>query len=377
MAFFKKYRSNLSDRIAAKVAKAFLDEKFSNKLAKNIADKMLNAESRLIKHKDIKSLQITLQRNLILNEHVRQNFDKGPASTKFIEGDTYSSSIIIKNPDVEDYFKILKPLASLEEYYEEYGDQIAKWYEEGKVIVFEKAPFKYNVSLLHEVEFPVGRNFQKIVTDDILEPITKKYASKDEPHSLSHVFRDTVAAGEFQNEVSGVNDQLRKFAKLLFPKYEFIADENLLWRFNPTYPQGIHIDAYSKKYNEVQTVRLFMNMDYIPRIWNSSHSLDVLLEKYYDIYGKDIDRSLPNEFNREFSRRIFGMVPSKDNMPKHMALFAPGTLWMVNSLIIPHEIFFGRRMVSASFFAKNESMLDPSKSFYNKIMSLDAVKKAA
>ena len=62
---------------------------------------------------------------------------------------------------------------------------------------------------------------------------------------------------------------------------------------------------------------------------------------------------------------LFGDSPKKwwDTQPRHVAYFAPGDIWIVDSRQIAHQIFYGRRALSIDFSVPKSAMLDPSRHY--------------
>ncbi len=52
-----------------------------------------------------------------------------------------------------------------------------------------------------------------------------------------------------------------------------------------------------------------------------------------------------------------------DRQPRHVAYFAPGDVWAVDSRQVAHQIFYGRRAVSIDFFVERASMADPGRHY--------------
>ena len=46
-----------------------------------------------------------------------------------------------------------------------------------------------------------------------------------------------------------------------------------------------------------------------------------------------------------------------------MIYFDPGDIWIVDSRLISHQIFYGRRAISIDFFVEPASMLNSSKHY--------------
>lgn len=49
-----------------------------------------------------------------------------------------------------------------------------------------------------------------------------------------------------------------------------------------------------------------------------------------------------------------------DDQPRHIAFFAPGDVWAVDSRQVAHQIFYGRRALSIDFAVPKQLMKNPS-----------------
>jgi hypothetical protein len=109
---------------------------------------------------------------------------------------------------------------------------------------------------------------------------------------------------------------------------------------------------------------MFVNLDVVPRIWHTSHSLEDLLERFgHVLTDHELATLGPSALMRLLNQRVYGGLSKagQDGQPRHTAFFLPGEVWMVDSRRISHQIFYGRRALSLDYFATPESMNDPSK----------------
>ena len=267
-------------------------------------------------------------------------------------------TVLVKDPAVEDYFVRLDPEPSFADYRAKHGDNFARWYETGRVVVMDQVPIDPNYDLLWNVEFPEGSDsLKKIKHYELLKPI------QNAKHALVRIFGDeTQLAEAFQKEVARITDILFAAAAQLFPTYKFLQ-EDMTWRFAVTHTEGLHFDVYDGV-ADLHVLRLFVNLDSFPRVWYLGDRLETVLSKY------DIDESWgddPNRWNerltKEYGGDTFGYQPSSS--PQHIALFAPGSMWIAHSQYVPHGPLFGRRMVALSIRVDPKSMHDPDLCFYN------------
>lgn len=272
-------------------------------------------------------------------------------------------SVIFKSNQIEDCFKFIPPQESLEEY-SQFSKEVTNAYEDGKVIVFEQLPLRYDRLFLSKVSYPRDRALKKVQTHQLLQPSHKN-------HPLNKVFERLEDAHKYQEQVRNLDRQLAQFAVILFPKYKFIQEEsNTSWRFSVTSEEDLHLDVF--KPDTFHRVRMFLNVDTIHRVWCVGQDLETLLNQYASIALRPEDlQKHPDRINGIFSQQVFGGInhANQELQPRHTAFFAPNTLWLANSILLPHQIIFGRRLVAPTFTADSQSMNDPQKSFYNRFQS--------
>ncbi len=269
-----------------------------------------------------------------------------------------NSTQIIKDPNVEDYFIRLDPESSFADYHKKHGDDFAKWYETGRVVIMDQVPIDPNYDLLWKVTYPYGdRGLKKISADAISAPFKN---SKD---VLSWLFKkDETLGRKYQREVSRVSKILLNAAATLFPRYRLTGGK-LSWRFAVTHTEGLHFDVYGGN-DPAHILRIFFNIDSFPRIWCLGDRSETVLADY------DIDRTWgrnPQAWNKRLSKEhggdTFGFQPSSS--PQHIVLFAPGSMWIAHSQYVSHGPIFGRRMVGMSISVDPKLMLNPELVFSN------------
>ena len=52
-----------------------------------------------------------------------------------------------------------------------------------------------------------------------------------------------------------------------------------------------------------------------------------------------------------------------DDQPRHIAFFAPGDVWVVDSRQVAHQIFYGRRALSIDFSVPKQHMKNPARHY--------------
>jgi hypothetical protein len=151
------------------------------------------------------------------------------------------------------------------------------------------------------------------------------------------------------------------------------------WRLNEIYAENLHIDTYREPLPN-HFARMFINLDSQPRIWHTSWQVvDIIRLAKGRIPQRDFEKLSANDLWGAINRSVFGKTTKEwwDDQPRHIAFFEPGDIWAVDSRLVAHQIFYGRRAVSIDFFVDPESMLSPEKHYLNMAESARADALAA
>lgn len=171
--------------------------------------------------------------------------------------------------------------------------------------------------------------------------------------------------------VSRLNDQFQAIYEALLPAYHAIfagyrfAKQKVVWRLNTTMNENMHLDVYAEE-KEEHFARMFINLDNQPRIWQTSWTVDQILDKLDGKISRQFMEENPrSELWRELALSLFGRHPSEwwDQQPRHVAYFDPGDVWIVDSRQVAHQIFYGRRALSIDFAVYSDSMRDPARHY--------------
>jgi hypothetical protein len=152
--------------------------------------------------------------------------------------------------------------------------------------------------------------------------------------------------------------------RAIFAGYEF-DKLKVVWRLNTILNQNMHIDTY-KDENEQHFARMFINLDNQPRIWHTSWMVDDILRLIRDKFpAAKLENKTRGEIWREINYSTFGKSTGEwwDDQPRHVAYFAPGDVWVVDSRQIAHQIFYGRRALSIDFSLPKQLMKNPSRHY--------------
>lgn len=175
------------------------------------------------------------------------------------------------------------------------------------------------------------------------------------------------------NALRIAHDELTRIFKLCFPTYETTRLISSL-RLTETVFENLHWDNHSID-DDFHQARIFCNLDRRKRIWNvGDRCIDFMEANYakYDLAqfaGRD-----PNEMLSYIAGDILGGTRDiwKDDRPRHHVAFEPGEVWLGESRMISHQIWYGQRAMVYMWFVNVNSMHDKSRRFNARVEDLHA-----
>jgi hypothetical protein len=120
-------------------------------------------------------------------------------------------------------------------------------------------------------------------------------------------------------------------------------------------------------------IRLYFNLDDIPRIWYTSATFTTTARQWYDKLDLSRFRSQPyDKLLKELTTKVFGdwHMRGKDKVPRHLVLFEPGDVWLSDGRLVSHQVIYGRRVVSTLFIANLDGVPEPKNTFAQKVADL-------
>lgn len=260
------------------------------------------------------------------------------------------------NPNLPDYFVAAPEVTSAAT-----ARSYVPEFEQGKVVTFP------NLKAKIDHEFWAGLDTNKY-------PALRKFAGslQDDNRVTIKLHRETLSQGGLEGPlIETLCQQFEAIYGALLPAYRSIFAEysfdkrKVVWRLNTLMNENMHLDVYAEERDE-HFARMFINLDNQPRIWQTSWTVDDLIEK---LKGKfpavDLREKSRADLWKDLSFSLFGSSPQEwwDDQPRHVAYFAPGDIWIVDSRQVSHQIFYGRRALSIDFSVAKESMKDPSRHY--------------
>jgi len=168
-----------------------------------------------------------------------------------------------------------------------------------------------------------------------------------------------------------VNSQIRSALHAIFSGYRFSRRE-IIWRFAETRVENLHFDT-DKNCDDLELIRLYVNLDDVPRIWYTGGTFASLGNEWYE--KLDLGR-FRNESHdkllKELTMKVFGdwHARGRDKVPRHLVMFEPGDVWLSDGRLVAHQVVYGRRVVSTLFVAPADAVPDPTNTFAQKVAEL-------
>ncbi|MEP5764923.1 MAG: hypothetical protein ABJ308_10020 [Halieaceae bacterium] len=269
---------------------------------------------------------------------------------------------IFKHSQVEDYFAELdynQPSEAL-------SATATELYEAGKAVSVSNLKIDCDFAFLSELQFDENlRSNKKFKSLNF----SRQYASK--PRVFDELYRDTFGENRdrmnyFASQVAWINQQVLEITDTLFPRYD-VNRPSVTWRLTDTINENLHLDVYKEDFPD-HHVRLFVNLDTVPRIWHTSHTLEHLLQHSLHLVDTDLLKSgTPGRICHNLNFSVFGDMKcaGREGKDKHIVFFDPGEVWFVDSRKVSHQIFFGRKALSTEHQVNPSSMLNPELHYFS------------
>jgi hypothetical protein len=273
-------------------------------------------------------------------------------------------ALIVRNPDLADSISEVD-IGSAEGL-----GQARQCYENGDIVLLKSARIDLDYAFLNSVDFDVDgpaeivRKIKKFSGDDILE-IQPRSGGEVSAFVFAKIFRgDEGLLRQFQAQVKSGNEQIYALYRRIFPGYREFK-KLYTWRFTATLFENLHWDNFHSE-DDFHQVRVFVNVDAMPRIWRISHKIDDYMQRHYaqNRLGKWA-RETPDRFNFQVNNKILGGMqrPLMDGLPLHHLAFEQGEIWLAETRIASHQIYCGRRAIASMFYVEPGSMDQPDKRF--------------
>jgi hypothetical protein len=265
------------------------------------------------------------------------------------------------HPEIEDYF-VEYDFAEVRRSPADGGPadlrrRVMEDYVAEKCVLLRGVDIDYDRAFVSSIAFPPTWFFKKFPSRVVegRKALAKSQAKQDICRDLFQ--GDAGLFARFEDEVRRFNSGLRQVLDELLHHHRVSADD-ITWRHTETRVENLHFDI-DKDSGAFESVRLYFNMDDIPRLWHTSHPLSQILAAYYGELGlAELEPEPLERLLQALSLRLFGNWNSRgrEQFPRHMVLFEPGDVWLCDGRTVPHQVIYGRR-VASSFYRLDSDAL--------------------
>lgn len=283
-------------------------------------------------------------------------------------------ALIELHPDVDDY--ILK--LSLPEIRERGG--VADLIERGNIVIIRDFRIEVDHSALEKLAK---------TTEAVADPATSRHLKKLESTAFFDgppprrrwgklVFDDPVRQALFDVICKGDRTLFDRASRTLKGAHEAALDIFAACfsgyepyrlvpsvRLTQTMFENLHWDEHWIQ-EDFHTARVFANLDSRPRIWHLGHRLPDMMRRLYREHSLDrFAGREPNELLSYLNSEVLGGLSAKwkDRLPRHRVAFEPGEVWVGESRLVSHQIYYGEAALVYMWLVDAESMADPSERF--------------
>jgi hypothetical protein len=275
-----------------------------------------------------------------------------------------------------------------------------KAYEAGKLVILDGCDLGLDFDLFERVRIPPHPDTElqyliaKLSMDDYLDVLwghAARFLGKERPARRAHPDPQREAAFQelkrylrrqafpswswrlrLARQMVGFEQRVLQLYARLFPEYGYYA-YSINWRLTESRGESLHVDAYRTS-RDFHQVKLFVNLDSAPRIWNVGEQMQTLLARHY--HELRLDQRVGQEYHRFLEDCDTLMFDRKqgprDCQQTHSVFFDQGDVWMAETRQIPHQVFFGRKMVSVQFYIAPEKRIAPELSMEHFVAQLPA-----
>jgi hypothetical protein len=261
---------------------------------------------------------------------------------------------------------------------------IADLFEEGRLVLIKD----YRLDFDFDAMAALSKSTDSIEDADTrrkLKKMTAPYFFKGKTPTESNgklIFADPVRQAIFNVLCRGdreiferaaralryAHDELLRLFETCFPSYESFRFVPSV-RLTRTLFENLHWDNHSID-DDFHQARIFANLDSRPRIWSISHKFTDWVRDNYSHHdlgrfaGKD-----PNLLINYVTGAVLGGTVEtwKDNFPRHRVAFDPGEVWLGESRLLSHQIFYGEAAMVYMWFVNVASMADPANRFNEQV----------
>jgi hypothetical protein len=283
-------------------------------------------------------------------------------------------AVIERHPDVKDHFLEL----SLPDIKARGG--IKDLFEEGHLIIIRDFRLDFDFEALAAL----SRSIDSVEDHELrrkLKKMTAPYFFKGKPpirsgdkllflEPVRQAIYDFLCRGERETferaarALKASHEEAKRIFDICFPGYEAIRFVPSV-RLTRTLFENLHWDNHSID-DDFHQARIFANLDTRPRIWSIGDNFIDWISRHYREHdlgrfaGKD-----PNLMIDYITGSDLGGTQKTwmDNEARHRVAFDPGEVWLGESRLLSHQIYYGEAAMVYMWFVSISSMADPARRF--------------
>lgn len=231
---------------------------------------------------------------------------------------------------------------------------LRQWYEDNRLVVVDG--IVSDVKPFQRFSALPGRKYKKLKLDSRISP---KFLKGLKPENEIRILA---------KELSKAYHSLMGILDLWGYKSDL---KHITARFQESRNEGLHIDAYSPFQLRRAAVTAYLNLDDEFRIWDTSYSMDELIESDEFLQKTGMSRDgLKFELGRKINKTL-----AKEQFPRTTISLAPGAAIIANGATVSHEIVYGRRLLAVSLCFKIKHLDDDSGSYLRTFKRLARTKE--
>jgi hypothetical protein len=218
-------------------------------------------------------------------------------------------------------------------------------YENDGAILLEDCGFEFSPALLSKMVLPP--EWKKIGSANgiTLAPLDyKDGAFSRTQNPLCEIIEDDRLLMAIYAELLRLELNFKLLISQMFPSYHNIHWINCTFRFTVTNEEPVHLDYFNEgnptpPEGKRPRLKIFLNVDSEPRIWNVGPRLRDVLKHSREFLGS----SLPSDLN-VLCATIYksGVL---DNCPRTRVEIPPGGVIFANGCTVVHQVVYGKRVV--------------------------------
>ncbi|MGH8614702.1 MAG: hypothetical protein ACREYF_22410 [Gammaproteobacteria bacterium] len=280
------------------------------------------------------------------------------------------------HPEVEDYFVEHDFRTAARPGGDAARKAIVDDFVDERLVLLRGLTFDADLSFVRSVTFHQKWKWKKLALTRFEAVSSKKRRTDPEIIEFVHdVFEDDWRRFDyFLTQSSKINQRISSALGQVFSSYRF-SQRHIIWRFTETRVENLHFDV-DRNCDGLELVRLYVNLDEVPRIWYTAGTFSTVASACYENLDLARFRDKPTDaLLKRIDTGVFGDWNSRgrDKVARHLVLFEPGDVWLVDGRRVSHQVMYGRRVVSTLFVARPNGVPDPRKTFAQTVANIHMI----